>query len=279
MNIIIKEADFSLVSIGKNIVIPEALKPAIQAFGGLDETKTSALISLYEALESRGYWARIKKLYAPVLASDLSKANINLLDGGNDFSLTDFFAIDQYGLTRGSGASTAISPIPYTTPLNNITSFVMDFNEVNIAQYTDCVALLGFSTSSYKRAFTPYKYLNTSSNGLRVTINGGANINSTIASMANNTSTASLIAVGINSGKIFFAAKSQFEQTTQSVSGTSTGMTTYTNRDNDDKPIIGSAGHLHISISGLMDGLSEADYLALQTIFYDFRAALGLSQS
>lgn len=126
MNILVKNGNFSSVSIGERLVVPSALTAAVSAYGALSRTQLAALINLYETLRSAGLWSRLKKLYIPVIAPTRAKTHVNVLTGTVDFVPGSEFVLNSTGLTAsGNGVTFTGSAIEMDSQsLTDITSFM-----------------------------------------------------------------------------------------------------------------------------------------------------------
>lgn len=70
----------------RSMQIPEAIQPALTAYGNISSEKKGALISLYNALSTAGFWNRITELYLPIIANTVATSFVNAKDGVVDMT-------------------------------------------------------------------------------------------------------------------------------------------------------------------------------------------------
>lgn len=271
MIVTIKNADFSNVKIGTKIVIPKALKPAISSFSDLSDKQIGSLVNLYNNLSGAGYWDRIEKLYIPSLASSLNKTHINIKNGVVDWIPGTNYRLEEgLGVVGVSNSDDGNTYITYNRSAKNITSFSMIFSNKEVAG-TATTALLGLRSeydANTKRLFTPSISFNTQNTAFRINAVYNSIISQSISVGNKNNQ---LIAFGHISDKNYFLAGMSvyevIEASTAPNNRLSDKLTYYSNAHGNLKENLS----VPIAISGIMDNISNSEYLELNTIFGKFR--------
>lgn len=271
MIITIKNADFSSVKIGEAINIPEALVPAITSLGLTDDAQIDALVSMYNSLDTAGYWDRIEKLYLPCLASALNKTHINIKDGVVDWVPgTKYTLVSGVGIKGLSNSGDGDTYIAYERNGKNITSFSMIFSNAEVTG-TSTTAILGLRSEfdvNAKRQFIPCFLFNTNNEALSLQAFYVSLVSRGITIGNKNNQ---LTAFGHISGKNYFLAGmgvyEEIEAPYAPNNMLSEKLTYYSNLYSDltiNLPV-------PISVSGIMDGITSSEYAELNTIFRQFR--------
>lgn len=271
MKIIVKGADFSAIKIGTNIQIPDALKSAVAAFGTLSENKLTALVGLYNDLNNAGYWDRLYKLYVPIMANKLETSHVNIIDGNVDWIPNDFFAVNEYGLMWGSGSSVETAGIPFSHALTDIATFKFSVSQDTFNSSARC-GFLGFDNSSNARLFYPsVNHFTENGNTLDAMMRGDARASKTLPKASTDNST-QLVGVN-NDGNIIFGSGDVYEISEYTVlSGNVTKIHPYGYYTGGKSDQFGGT----VSVCGIMNAVTEAEYKELNSIMYAFQQNLGM---
>ena len=271
MIITIKNADFRSVKIGEVINIPKALVPAITSLGLTDNAQIAALVAMYNSLDTAGYWGRIEKLYLPCLASALNKTHVNIKDGVVDWVPgTKYTLVSGVGINGVSNSGDGDTYIAYERSGKNITSFSMIFSNAEVVG-TSTTAILGLRSEydiNTKRQFTPSFSFNTENKALRMqaVYNNLISQGITIGNKNNQ-----LTAFGHISDKNYFLAGMGVYETIEASFAPndrlSDKLTYYSNKEGNLENNL----RVPIAVSGIMDSISNSEYLELNTIFEKFR--------
>lgn len=274
MKITIKNADFSSVKIGEAIDIPEAIVPAITSLGLTDDAQIDALVTMYNSLDTAGYWDRIEKLYLPCLASALNKTHVNIKDGAVDWVPgTKYTLVSGVGINGLSNSGDGDTYIAYQRKAKDITSFAMSFSNEEIAG-THTGNILGLRSdvdNNYKRMFTPSMAFNTQNSAvkLQAVFNSISSSNISVGNKNNQ-----LVAVGHTSDKnYFFAGMGIYEpkEATYAPTDVESEKLTYYSNNSANLEVNLS---VPISVSGIMDSINSTEYAELNTIFGTFKNSL-----
>ena len=271
MKIIVKGADFSAIKIGTAIQIPDELKSAVTAFGTLSATKLTALIGLYNDLNNAGYWERLYKLYVPIMSDNLETSHVNIIDGNVDWIPNDYFAVNEYGLTNGSGSGVVNTGIPFSHALTDIATFKFSVSQRTFNDTSRC-GFLGFDNSSNARLFYPsVNHITENGNTLDAMMQGAARSSKTLPKASTDNS---LQLVGINNdGNIIFASGDVYEVSEYKVlSGNATKIHPYGYYTGGKSDQFNGS----VSICGIMNAVTETEYKELNSIMYAFQRNLGM---
>lgn len=271
MKIIVKGADFSAIKIGTAIQIPDALKPAVTAFGTLSATKLTALIGLYNDMNNAGYWKRLYKLYVPIMSDKLETSHVNIIDGNVDWIPNDFFAVNEYGLTKGSGSSVVNTGIPFSHSLTDIATFKFSVSQDTFNNSSRC-GFLGFDNSSNARLFYPsLNHYTENGDTLDVMMQGASRASKTLPKASTDNST-QLVGVNTN-GNIIFASGDVYEISEYTaLSGNVTKIHPYGYYNGGKSDQFNGT----VSVCGIMNAVTEAEYKELNSIMYAFQRNLGM---
>ncbi len=267
MNILVKNGNFGNVSIGERLVIPTALSAAVAAYGSLSRTQTRALINLYDTLRTAGLWAKLKKLYIPVIAPTLGKTHVNVLTGDVDWIPTEEFQLTANGLTEVgdqptyTGGTISVD----SQSLANITSFAyISKSLVSGAGGAKCSFGLNLSSANDRSLLLYSQYqpdvnmwINSSSMTIRTSITDSTSGDYTLIAAVVDTDYTS----------VHKGAFGQWIDDTNNQSVTFDRIVPYSNMGS-----VGLGGTL--KISGLATAITEAQYNTMLSAFGTFSAAI-----
>lgn len=125
--VIVTNGDFSANNVGKieiNKPIAAEVQAIAQTYGGLVSKKLFALQDLYDDLVAGGFWARLKKLYVPMLANDLAHSMVNIKGNAVDWTPSaTLYSLNQYGIVAVTDNAADTTSIAFTQTATDLSLF------------------------------------------------------------------------------------------------------------------------------------------------------------
>lgn len=270
MNILVKNGNFANVSIGERLLIPTALAPAVSAFSTLTKAQKLALVNLYHTLNDAGLWAKMKKLYIPIISPSLALTHVNILTGETDWTPTAQFSLTANGLTEvGDQPSYTGSTIPVSEqPLADITTFAYISKAIvhSASEATKETFGLNLSSASDRSCMLYGQYQPDINFWLR---DSGHTARQAVTDASPGDYTLIAGVVDATPTSLHIAGFGQWFDRTTDVSLTFDRIVPYVNQASG-KVCLGG----HLKASGLMSAITQTQYTTLLNAFKTFEAAI-----